>query len=334
MPRLAFVIIGLSLLAARAVARDGRPDWIDGESLEWPRHRYVVGVGSAEDRATAENRARAEIARVFAARVLSTTVSSASESTATAHGSSATVAQVAVSDETRSSTDKVLEGVEIVTAWEEAATRRVFALAVLDRRSGAERLRARLADLDAAARPAKAELASTSDRVAAALAGMRVWALARRREPLVADLRILDPAAASGAALVQAEAAAREALSRVTVAVAPVGNDASVVAEGISRGLAAVGLRPGTSNVDAADLVVETVSTGEDLGLRDGWFWYRTNASVVVRSVRTGQVIVALEETARETARINGEARRRSERSAADRIAEQLPLGFLAWAER
>ena len=55
-------------LAGTATAAD-RPAWVDGESDEWPRSKFLTGVGSADERGVAESRARAELARVFQARV-------------------------------------------------------------------------------------------------------------------------------------------------------------------------------------------------------------------------------------------------------------------------
>ncbi|GEJ56884.1 LPP20 family lipoprotein [Anaeromyxobacter diazotrophicus] len=335
MPHLAVAAVALCLLAGPAPARDGRPDWVDGESLEWPRHRYLTGVGSADDRATAEDRGRAEIARVFTARVLSTTTSFASESTATVRGASATAAQVAVSDDTRTSTDKVLEGVEIAATWQDPATRRIFALAVLDRRSGAERLRARLAALDASARPAEAELASASDPVAAAMAGLRLRALARRREPLAADLRLLDPAPEGGAArYARLDAAASAALARLVVVASAAGETAPALEEGVTQGLAALGMKaaPAAPGV-APDLVVEVAGALEDLGHRDGWAWWTAHASLAMREAKSGRVLVRFEESAREAATLDADARRRAAQSAGARVAERLPAALLAWAD-
>src|SRR5439155_7125333 len=47
----------LPLLFALLIAA-GKPDWVDRESVEWPREMYLLGVGSADERAVAEDRAR------------------------------------------------------------------------------------------------------------------------------------------------------------------------------------------------------------------------------------------------------------------------------------
>ena len=53
---------------ALACAVGARPDWLDGRHPEYPRERYLVGVGDAEALDGARDRARAEIARVFEVR--------------------------------------------------------------------------------------------------------------------------------------------------------------------------------------------------------------------------------------------------------------------------
>jgi hypothetical protein len=335
MPHFAVIAAGLALLAGPAASGDRRPDWIDGESLEWPRQWFLCGVGSGDDRATAEDRARAQIARVFTMRVLSTTASFAAESTATAHGISATASHVAVSDDTQSSTEKVLEGVEIVAGWQDPATHQVYSLAALDRRKGAARLRARLADMDAAAHLAETELTAAADPVAAALAGLRLRALSRRREPVAADLRLLDPAADDGARrFAKLEAAARAALGRLVVVASASGDNAPALEEGVVKGLEALGLRAASPAPGVVpDLVLEVVGAIEELGYRDGWAWWRANASLSMREARSGRVLVRFEESAREAATLDVDARRRASQTAGKRVAERLPTALLAWAE-
>lgn len=330
----ALIATALTLLAGSAPG-SGRPDWIDGESLEWPRHRYLCGVGSADDRATAEDRARAELARVFTARVVSTSSSAASEASATAGGVTRSASQVAVSDDTRSTTDKVLEGVEVTAAWQDPSTRQVYALAVLDRRGAAARLRARLAELDAAARPAEAELASAQEPVAAALAGLRLRGLARRRAPLVADLLLVEPSADDGSArYARLDAAAGAALARLSVVASASGENAGALEEGVTKGLEALGMRAAAPADGAApDLVLDVTGGVEDLGRRDGWTWARAHASLSLREARGGRVLVRLEESAREAATLEGEAPQRASRSLSERLAARLPAALESWAE-
>ncbi len=325
----------LALLAGPSL-RDAKPDWISGESLEWPRHKYLSGVGVADERTTAEDRARAELAKVFTARVTGTTSSWAAEQTTiSAAGKKNTAGQVAVSDQATSSTDKVLSGVEIAATWQDPASRQVWALAVLDRRRAGAALQAQLAAMDDAARALDARLSDASDPVAAAVAGMRIVALGKRREPLLADLRIIDPRAeAGGEVFGRAKPRADAALGRLVVALAVGGDGAKTVETGVAQGLGAVGMkgRPGL-DPQKADLFAEAQTRLEELGKRDGWFWARATTTFVLREVKTGRVLFQVEESARESATLQPEARRRAVKSAADGIAEKIPASLDGWLE-
>ena len=46
-----------------------RPDWVDGQSVQYPSSQYLTGVGYDADRKTAEDKARAEIAKIFVAKL-------------------------------------------------------------------------------------------------------------------------------------------------------------------------------------------------------------------------------------------------------------------------
>ena len=109
--------VAMALLMALPVvalaARDGRPDWTSGESIDYPKALYLLGVGVADDRQTAEDRARAEIARTFSSHVVATTSSFAQETGRNVDGVTITARDTAISDSARTATQKELVGVEV-----------------------------------------------------------------------------------------------------------------------------------------------------------------------------------------------------------------------------
>jgi hypothetical protein len=325
-----------SVALAGAPVRDPRapPDWVSGESLEWPRHKYVLGVGSADDRATAEDRARAEIARVFSTRVVSTTTSFAAESSATRAGVTATAAEHLASDETRTSTEKLLAGVEIAARWEDRDARRVFALAVLDRRRAAAAVRGALEGLAARARPLEQRMRG-ADPVAAASAGVGLVRLAAAREPLLADLRVLEPGAEEGsAAFARVRAEAREAIGRLVVTAEAGGEGAEAVEAGMLEGLASLGIRARPSGEGPAPHLLATLKVSVEEPRADGaWYWARASYSVAVRSAATSEVVVRLDEAVREASTRPEEARRRAVAGAARDVRDRLPAALERWME-
>jgi hypothetical protein len=329
---LVLAVLAALPLAASAGVGDGRPEWISGESLEWPRHRYVLGVGVADDRATAEERARAEVARVFSARVVATTSSFAAETGRTVAGSTSTVRDVAVSDEVRTSTEKDLVAVEIAAVWQDPATRQTYALAALDRRQAASRITAQLEAFEAQARPLVKAIAG-DDRLAAGLAALRYRARAKHRDALVADLQVVSPGARDPAAAAALDAAAAAAVARLTVGVSVKDDPEGVVAAGVTRGLGAAGLTGKGDRPDAAsDLVVAVETTLEDLGAREQWYWTRASASVGVRDA-TGRVLVQLHETERQATTARADGPGRALKALSTRLAARIPAELAAALE-
>jgi hypothetical protein len=327
--RFRLLVIAAALAAPLAASpasplRDGRPDWVSGEALEWPRHKYVLGVGVADDRATAEDRARAEISRVFVTRVVATSSAYAAETGRTAAGVTTTAQERSVSDDTRSSTEKDLVGVEIAAVWQDPATRQVYALATLDRRQAAARVQGRLDAIEGQLRPLAKDVTGP-DRVGAGVAALRYRALARQREPLLADLAVLVPGDAPASSVLQ-DQAARAALSRLVVGCRVNGDPTRTVQGGVMRGLATAGLGATDDCENPTDLLVTVDTTVEDLGQRDGWFWTRATASLAVRETGSGRTLVQLSETERQATTVAAEGRSRVLRSLASKLEGRLPV--------
>src|ERR1044072_9968413 len=57
------------LLPACSVFRHGPPDWLEGNSKQYPANAYLIGVGQADNKQTAADRAYSAVARVFNAQV-------------------------------------------------------------------------------------------------------------------------------------------------------------------------------------------------------------------------------------------------------------------------
>jgi hypothetical protein len=191
--RLCGALIGVLLWSAACAGGRGQPDWLDGSAEAFPRERYLIGVGEGDDLDAARDRARAEIARIFEVRIEDAVVDRSEEVAVLegAHRRSSIVERIAV--ETRTSTRAELEGVEIAETWRDSASRRVYALAVLDARRAHRRLleqaaelEADVADLLADAERARGALREARARVAAARAS-------RERDALLVRARVVGP---------------------------------------------------------------------------------------------------------------------------------------------
>jgi hypothetical protein len=131
------------------VQKGKRPDWVDGESIQYPSSHYLTGVGYDSDRRSAEDKARAEISKIFLSRIDARTRSYQEYLQTTSKGRSQTEQAISIEEITKVSTQKVLSGVRISQVYQETGQEPIFyALAVLDRGQSAEILRDKIHGLD------------------------------------------------------------------------------------------------------------------------------------------------------------------------------------------
>ena len=137
--------------AEEAVPLDtgGKPPWIDGESRQYPSARYLTGIGYGSDRSTAEDKARAEIAKIFTSHIDSSNRTYQEIFESRSGGTSRSAQNINFEEIIRVSTRKVLSGVRIGRVYRDrSSTPEYYALAVLDRSQSAVILRERIAELD------------------------------------------------------------------------------------------------------------------------------------------------------------------------------------------
>lgn len=276
---IACVLMSLMLaLAAGCVSSGGkradneRPDWVDGSSKDWPRSAWLTGVGVADDPATARDRARAELAKVFRVAVNETTtdVSSYSASDDGMGTTSTFVSDVQRDLSTR--TDQVLEGVTLPETWTDP-TGRVYALAALNRAQAAMRLRQEISSLDAAAESMLQAARNSDDAFAKAKLAIGVVGNQRQRATAQSMLQAVD-ATGRGVPprwpLGQLEADLETALSRITLRASGEGEWQPILA----GKLAGAGFSVADDGPYAARLTVDVV----EMPQQRGWHWRRAVA--------------------------------------------------------
>lgn len=318
---LLLTIVSAVLLSSPSQAdpRNPKPDWIDGSSMEYPNDQYITGVGVADDRASAEDRARAEIAKVFEANVSVNESVNASESN---NQFSQTVAQ-----DVKTVSNKALEGVQLPEHWQDGTTRVYYTLAVLDRAKAKAALADKLADLDKQSQQWKDQLESGSDKLAKAKAGMRLLTLLKAREGLNSEMRVIDPSghgvdAPFDAAKVRPEAA--KAVGALDVSVRLSGADSGEVETALIKSLGAFGLQSRVGDGKNDDIAVTgKIETQPMQGDGSAWKWARSTATVSLKDARTGKIVSQFDASDREASADYGEAARRSRVELANKLAQQ-----------
>jgi hypothetical protein len=232
-----------------------KPAWIDGVSADYPSGQYLTGVGEADNRAAAEDRAYAALARIFKTEVSAQSKDWESYLVIEQRGSSHDERRLALDQLTRVSTDKVLENAKIVDRWYDAKKNLHYALGGMQRAQAEAALRERMSDLDHAIQADVEEAHQTSDKLAKARALRRAARNLVLRETYNADIRVVRVSGQGTAAAYRVDELTRELQeylsSNLVLAVAVTGDHVEPVQRALTEGLIREGLHVATMSSTA-----------------------------------------------------------------------------------
>ncbi len=316
-----------------AWAGDRAPGWVNGSAELYPSELYIVGMGSGDERSDAETRARAAVSAVFSVHVSAQTAITTAQTEVTEGGKTRFSATQAVVQDAKSTTDRVLEGVAIAESWQDPTTKRIYALAVLNRKKAAVVLRDKLGDLETAVKPQVVQLAKATEPLRRAGAGFRIQALAKNRDNLIADLRVIQPGAdtAGEADWSTARRDADAAVRALQVSLRVAGSEnARAIQTGVVKSLNALGICTvdGTTPPDIAVAVNLDLAVS---GPREGWYYARLTATATVTDPKTGTQILQFDASVRPAASEPGEASHRAADAVAKKVAENLQPALQAF---
>ena len=246
--RIGVVLMALVALSGCAwVGGQAKPDWIDGVSAAYPSGQYLVGVGQAENRAAAEDRAYAAVARIFKAEVSAQAKDWESYLVIEQRGHSSAERRVTLDNLTRVSTDKILENVRIVDRWVDMHKGLHYALAGMHRPQAEIAFMDRITDLDRSIRDDVEEAHQTTDKLARVRALRRGISNLVLRETYNADLRVIRPSGQGTAAAYRVSELTHELeqflATNLVLAVVVSGDQAEPAQRALTEGLLKEGLQ-------------------------------------------------------------------------------------------
>lgn len=279
-------IVG-SVLAVGCAWGQSKPAWIDGVSPDYPSSQYLTGVGQGDNRAAADDRAYAALARVFKAEVSAQSKDWESYLVVEQRGTSRDERKLTLDHLTRVSTDKVLENATIVDRWYDAKNNLHYALGGMHRAQAETAFMERLTDLDRTIQSDVDEAHQTSDRLAKVRALRRAARNLVLRETYNADLRVIRASGQGTAAAYRVQDLTRELeeylSSHLVLAVSVTGDHVEPVQRALTEGLIREGLRvatvaPGTEMPAAAspspELLIRGMVRVWPIDVRDPQFMY------------------------------------------------------------
>ena len=144
------LVLFLSLLTACSTSGSKQPDWINAASSGYPENAYLLGRGQSDNRALAQDRARADLSKIFQLRVIEESEDIVKfESQNLAAKQTGTTA-ASSSRYITTQTDQIVAGIRIAELWQDPANKQYHALAVLDRNQTANDLRQAIQQQDTA----------------------------------------------------------------------------------------------------------------------------------------------------------------------------------------
>lgn len=334
--KIPFVVVAAAILAGCAAHRPAaaqtktvrgpKPDWVDSQSMEYPREQYLTGVGMADDRQSAEDRARGNISKIFSTVVTVNTNDTASESDSSSGGGSSNQFQQDISQNVQTASKHVLEGVEIAEDWQDPDTKEYYALAILDKAKGAAAIKEKIAGFDAEAKAWNDKLSAATDKLPRVKAALKLLSLLDARKHLNAELRVLDGAGIDSPI---DEAAIRPVAEKavgelnVLVGLTPAGS--TEIQTGIVQGLNDFGLQATTDGSGSPDILVEgTIDTKPMLGDGSAWKWARSTVTVALKDGATNKTFQQFDLSDRESSSDYDEAVRRSQVALAKKVSSQV----------
>lgn len=261
---------------------NAQPDWLLGQSAQYPAARYITGRGQADELAVAKDRARADLAKTFSVKVSEQSKDNSSFSQ-TDSSSKGTVSSNAldVSRNISTRTDQMLNGVEIADTWQDPQTRVYYALATLSRAKASAALRTQIADLDASTRAYLDQAQASDDLFVKIAAATHALEAQTERAGLQSELQVADitgrgipPAWNLGK--LQTDRSAL--LARLRIRAVADGKDAGELQKLLAGALADAGF---TVN-DSADYTMTAQLDYAVLPPREGWYWLSGSLQVTL----------------------------------------------------
>jgi len=295
------------LVLSACAASPAIPDWVTGtKASAYPDGQFLVGVGQAESRSVAEERAYAAMARIFKADVSSRAKDWESYLTLEKRGHVQTERQLTLEVVTQVTTDKLVENVKIAETWRDPKTGLHSALAVMNREAAQVTFRSKIAEMDDAISRDVKEARTTRDTYRQARGIRRAIRTLIIRDALNSDLRVVigGRGVVSDHSLSGLTGELETLLNeRLVVAVEVTGDQAKAVWQAVMEGLVREGL-PVTApsgGTATADLLVKGEARLWPMELPDPRFRYaRWCAEFVILHQKDQRVLGSVARSGRE----------------------------------
>ncbi|HEY5602539.1 MAG TPA: LPP20 family lipoprotein [Gammaproteobacteria bacterium] len=320
------------LACSGAASKPGsEPDWVAGNSAKYTSQRYLLGRGQADNTAMAEDRARADLAKIFMVNINVADIDR-QKFTSTTGEQPASELTSEVSRTIVTSTSQILKGVQIAGIWTDEARKTVHALAVLPRQEASHGIRQEISRLDSLTRASIDAAASAKQPLDQVAYARRAVIAQQERLGHQKSLQIIDPSGRGDPAqydIARLITDYEKLLPRVSIKPVMMGENLGIVASALPAALSSAGFT--VTESDTADYVMEVSLKLAETFQKEGWFWGR---GVLLMNLRDRQntVLGQKEWPVKASAREESEVMLRVERAADDILHQNLLPAMVGFA--
>ncbi|MEK6684424.1 MAG: LPP20 family lipoprotein [Nitrospirota bacterium] len=312
------------------------PDWVNGSGKKYPSAMYLTGVGYADTRQAAADRAYAAISKIFTAEINSKTQEWEKYLQSDSQGRSEDSRRISIEQTTQVSTQKVLENVTIAETWLDDSKAIYYALAVMDRQHAASVLRDRITSLDRKVEELLKQTRQSNDKLQTVRGLHSAVENLLLREAYNTELRIVSPTGKGSESMISLAVIGQDLRQflagnfKIVVEVGGPHNDriGAAIVEGLNRrGLPVVSAGSPAPDLQP-DLVVNGIVAFEPVQMPAGGSpptrFVRWSASFDLTDKATQQVIGSVARQGREGHLTASEAEARALRTAEQEVASEV----------
>ncbi len=281
-----YLLFLVSLLTACSTATK-QPDWINANSAKYPANAYLLGRGQSDNRALAQDRARADLSKIFQLRI---TEQSEDVVTYVAQDQDAGKIETSASRFITTQTDQIVEGIRIAELWQNPANGQYHALAVLDRNQAANDLRQAIQGQDVATEDEIALATQQSELFIQIGHASQAVAIQSSRYENQRILKIIDPTGIGVPAshnLTSLRGHRDELLQRVQIELLILNDPIGGVEPILQGALAGAGFQHAAN--DKANYRLEADLQLAGFNDAKGWYWYRGSLQINLLNNTGGQ---------------------------------------------
>lgn len=124
------------------------PEWLQGESDQYPDFKYLSATGSASELEQAKARALSNLAKIFEVQIREVSTTQSDVQSSKKEGVETVQQSNRIASTVNLKTDKMVQGARIAEQWQNSADLTYHALAVLDRAQAGNNIRGEINRLD------------------------------------------------------------------------------------------------------------------------------------------------------------------------------------------